>query len=309
MNRQATSGIWKYSNLLPTIDAAFRLTLAEGGTPLKKIHEVYIKCEYKNPTGSVKDRAAALQVSSLYSSGKRKAAISSSGNAAISVATYCQLANIDLMVYVTPKINQKKLQILQTLDCSISKTVRPLHDAFEYVRKTGAVNLRQSTDPNATAGYRTIAYELHEQCPDADAVFLPVSSGATCIGIADGYSTLGKLPAIHVVQTQAVHPVSVFFNKNVTGSSSSLADAIIAKYTPLRERIIQYVKLSRGSGWVVSDEEIRDGREWLLSGNIDCSYEGAAAYAAYVKSQKLGFRYKNPVLLLTGRFYPSTSPA
>jgi len=82
-----------------------------------------------------------------------------------------------------------------------------------------------------------------------------------------------------------------------------LADAIVAKFTPRENEIHRIIKETHGSGWVISDGEMIKAREWLLLHEINCSYEGAAALSAFWKAREKGYFYKNPVCLLTGKFY------
>src|SRR4030042_3312682 len=112
MSKQEIKGIWKYEDYFPPIKDVNKVTLGEGKTRLIDIDNVYFKLEYENPTGSVKDRGFAYQIAKLKEKGINKAVISSSGNAAISVANYCKLANIELTVFVGRNINKRKLKIL-----------------------------------------------------------------------------------------------------------------------------------------------------------------------------------------------------
>ena len=81
--------MWRYRELLPVRDDAFRLCLGEGFTPLFRTdrlgreigHEpLYIKDEGLNPTGSFKARGLAVAVSRAYELGARALSIPSAGN-------------------------------------------------------------------------------------------------------------------------------------------------------------------------------------------------------------------------------------
>lgn len=301
--KKQESGIWRFKHLLPFVAEKNHLSLGEGNTRLRKIGNILFKCEYENPTGSVKDRSIAFQISKLFEQNIEKAVISSSGNAALSAANYCRLAKIDLTVFISPKIKKQKFIKLKSLSCHIRQTLRPVSAAFCYSRDNQAYDLRQSKDLNAVFGYETIVFELDSQEGKIDAIFLPVSSGTTLVGVASGYNKLGKLPAIHAVQTESVHPVSCLFDTNFRNKKRTLADAIVAKYTPRQEEIVEIIKKSKGWAWIISDAEMRKARVQLLNHKISCSYEGAAALAALWKAKKNGHRYKYPVCLLTGRYY------
>src|SRR3990167_3121439 len=140
MTGQSGLGIWKYQQYFPKPLLSVCLTLNEGDTAFKKIDGILFKCEFENPTGSVKDRGMAYQISALASQGTKKAVISSSGNAAISAAYYCQSANINLTVFVSSHINAKKLAILEKLDCRIIQTKKPVSGAFRYAKENKTFN-------------------------------------------------------------------------------------------------------------------------------------------------------------------------
>lgn len=275
-----------------------------GKTPLIKIDGVYFKCEFANPTGSHKDRALAYQITKLQEKDIREAVISSSGNAAISAAYYCKLAGIKLNIFISTTINKNKRKVLKDLNCNIFQTPKPVSASIKFAGKKNVFNLRQSTDPNALIGYESIAKEIIDEKIMPDAFFLPVSSGSTLVGVSAGFEKLGYDVPIHAVQTDAIHPIAGVFDKDFQATGKkSLADAIVAKYTPRESEAIKIIKQTNGWGWVINKDEMEKARSWLLSHHLDCSYEGAAALAALWKSKKQGYKFKNPVCLLTGKYY------
>uniref|UniRef100_A0A7C4QXE7 PLP-dependent lyase/thiolase n=1 Tax=candidate division CPR3 bacterium TaxID=2268181 RepID=A0A7C4QXE7_UNCC3 len=306
MYKQISEGIWSFQELLPFVPSSCRITLNECHTPVKKVDNIWFKCEYKNPNGSWKDRGMVYQVAKLMEKSIKEAVISSSGNAAISAAAYCSLASIKLTVFVSPKINKGKLELLKKNDnrnLKIIEIKKPLSASIQYANKIRAYNLRQSKDKNGTIGYETIAYELKKEIPQLDSVFLAVSSGTALVGIAEGFKKCGFLPAIHAVQTEAVNPIASIFDKNFCKKDKSLADAIVARFTVREDEVINIIRKSKGWGWVISDNEMKKARSWLIKHDLDCSYEGAATFAAWQKAKRAGYIYKNPVCILSGRYY------
>lgn len=278
-------------------------TLGEGNTPLVAIGGIYFKCEFKNPTGSHKDRGFAVQIAKLKKDDIRTTVISSSGNAAISAANYCKLAGIELTVFLSPNINRNKLAVLEKLDCKIIKTKKSVSDAVKYAQEFSAYNLRQSQDPIAAEGFEAIATEIIEEI-NPDAVFIPVSSGTTLVGIAAGFKKQNCHVQIHAIQTDVAHPIAGLFDQDFKETKEkSLADAIVAKYTPREDEVVKIIKQSEGFGWVITNEEMKLARQWLLKHKFDCSYEGAAALAAIWKARQKGYQLKNPVCILTGKYY------
>jgi threonine synthase len=88
-------GLWRYAAMLPIREAAHRLTLGEGETPLLEcprlardlgVRELTIKFEGSNPTGTVKDRSSATAIAAALQFGFRAVSVVSTGNAGSSIA-------------------------------------------------------------------------------------------------------------------------------------------------------------------------------------------------------------------------------
>lgn len=300
-NMNSQSGIWQFANRLkPYVETKFRLTINEGNTEVQAIDGIYLKREDQNPTGSVKDRGLAYQISALVQQGHKKFTISSSGNAAISAAAYCELAVAELTVFVSPKIKTNKLKKLKVYkNINIKRSLRAISESTLFAKENNYYNLRPSKDPLGSVGYQTVAYELQKQLPETQAIFFPVSSATTLVGIGEGYKN--NLPQLHAVQTTKINPLASEFNKNFIETETSLADALVAKTMPRKKQALNLIKQSNGSGWIVSDKQIKEAHNWLKKRKIKTSYEGAAALAGYFKAKKSNWNFQGPVvILLTG---------
>ncbi len=130
---EAQKGIWKYSLNLNPINEQFRLSLDEGTTEeITLEEELIIKREDKNPSGSLKDRGMAYLISKEFSLGNKNLVLSSSGNAAISAANYCELADINLTVFISPKTEPKKIDCLKQTKVKIIFSKRAVSDAVKF---------------------------------------------------------------------------------------------------------------------------------------------------------------------------------
>jgi len=297
-------GIWQYAAYLSPLPNDDKLSLGEGGTAVVFFGEgLVLKREDENPTGSLKDRGMAYLVSWAKSLGKKEAALSSSGNAAIAASEYCRLAGIKLHVFVTPKIIEGKSAQLKKAGADISFSNRPVSEAIKFCRQKGILNLRPSQNQFGPEGYQTIAFELAESEGAIEDIFIPVSSGVALTGITEGFKKLGFLPRLHVCQSSAVCPIASLFTKDFQPEKSSLAEALVAKYTPLRLKVTSLVKESGGTGWVISNEEIKEAQAELEKKEIITSAEGALALAAWQKAKASHWPVGKAVCLLTGKRY------
>ncbi len=299
--------IWKYQQL-NNIDPKYQLTLNEGGTRVvtKNINNktVSFKFENENPNGSFKDRSLAYQLSSKIAEGHTNFVISSSGNAAISAAAYAKLAGVNLHIFVSEHINLGKLNALQALASKLIvlvKSLRPKSDAIQFARQSGAYNLRGSADETAVSGFKTIAYELAEQTPKIDAVFVPCSSGTSSAGIMLGFNELKLNPGLHICQTVRINPMAAAYDRDFTAAESSLADAIVDKVAKRKQQINEMIQSSNGSGWVLSDTDLDQSLAELEKlGFTGMSYNSALAMAGFIKAMKAGLPCQNPVIILSG---------
>lgn len=259
-------------------------------TPLTKFDHLYFKREDQNPTGSAKDRALPYQIQNLIKNNFKSAVISSTGNAAISAAFYCQQANIPLTIFLSPKVNPRKLSLINGKIITSSK---PISETIKFSKTNQAYLLRQSTDPNAQIGYSQIGQEILSQLPSLTSVFIPVGSGTTLLGIA---KTLPQNVKIFAVQSAANPTICSAFSTNYTPETENLTDALSVKYLPLKKEIIAQIKKHDGTGLIVSNQEILAQQK--ISDQFSVSIESALALAGYYQVKDQAGDY--PIILFTG---------
>src|SRR5690606_22937308 len=95
--------IWKYAHLLPEVSSSYHLSIGEGDTPLVRsrnigpslgIKNLYFKLENLNPSGSYKDRFAAMALSQIQERGVGFCLATSSGNTGAALAAYSAVPRI-----------------------------------------------------------------------------------------------------------------------------------------------------------------------------------------------------------------------
>lgn len=266
-------------------------------TPLIELDNVFLKREDLNQTGSAKDRAIIYQIQNLKKKGFDSAVLSSTGNAAISAAYYCQQEQINLTVFLSPKVNQNKLDLLKKSKCRLFFSKKPISDAIKFSKLNNSYLLRQSTDPSALLGYQQIAKELLEQLPETTSIFIPIGSGTTLLGISHGLTSV----KIFGAQAASNCPLAKIFDQDYQEESENITDALSAKYLPLKKEIIDAIKDSQGAAFVLQNQDILSAHKYLKDKNIETSLESALAFAAYQKAIKNNLDPgKYPVIILTG---------
>lgn len=281
---------------------------------LKLKADLYIKREDKHPFGSHKGRSLPIMIDRHIKSGWHNFVISSSGNAAIA-ATYAvkkynkehttahdgvPLHNgnnkLTLKIFIGKNIDSEKKKIIRKLtdkNISLTQTANPKQQAFQMEKNGTAKNMRQSTDDTALTGYEQLAQELPK---NISAVFIPTSSGTTAEGLYRGFKKLKINPQIHIVQTDACHPLAdAMAGKpphpykygcggeiSPTSKKLSLAAAIVDKVTHRAKTVTEAVKKSHGNAWIITNKEIK------------------AALAIYKKINKHDSPSPNSILSLAG---------
>lgn len=297
-------GIWKFSSYLAPVKNEFKLSLGEGNTPEILFDEqVFLKREDLNPTGSLKDRGMAYLISRAYQDGRRNLVLSSSGNAAISAAEFCDLVKIGLVVFVPKGINEKKLKKIEDHKVEVIQSSRPVSEAMKFAKQKNFFNLRPSKSDFGSEGYQTIAFEIAENRGLIEDIFLPVSSGVALVGIAEGFNKLGFMPRVHVCQGSAICPIASVFDQDYLPEKENLADSLVARFTPLKKDVVALAKESSGTGWVIENKRIIAAQKILKDREIETSNEGALVLAAMFKAKEKGTILGKTVCLLTGTKY------
>lgn len=267
-------------------------------TPLIKLDNLYLKREDKNITGSTKDRVIPLQIEKLKKNGFSQAVISSTGNAAISAAYFCQQKQVELTIFLSPNVSPQKLAVLKQFPSEIILSLKPISSAIKYAKTNNAYLLRQSTDPVSLVGYQQISEEILNQLPHVTSIFVPIGSGTTLLGISQ------KIPAnipIFGIQSAANCPISSLFDQDYQKENRLITDALSVKYLPQKKQIIETIKNSQGFAFTIQNEAIVLANHFLESKNIVTSLEGALCLAGYQKAVKNNYSVgKYPVILLTG---------
>ncbi len=308
--------VWRYSRFYrPQVLPQFQLTLEEGWTKEVEIprltralglSRLRFKREDLNPTGSHKARSLAYQVSKYHQEGKKVLIISSSGNAAVSAAAYCNLAGIRLCAFLSPETEKSKMNQIKKFGATTILSRKPINFANYVSRIFEIVNLRPSLDDTSLEGFKSLAFELYEKEIEVDAIFLMPLSASTLVGMGRGFFELQekfglkKIPQIHAVQTGAITSIAGGPGEESPGKKETgLAGRLGVKNTGRKKEAAETMETTGGKGWIVDNEEIYRAISRLNDHGIDTSPEGAAVFAGALKAKEQ-LPLKNILCLLTG---------
>jgi len=258
---------------------------------LKNVDHLYFKREDKNFTGSLKDRSLAYQVSLAKQNNKKELVISTSGNAGIAAAAYCQKAKIKLYIFISPETEKAKITEMQKYNPIVIKSKRAIRFANYLSAKYKIENLKPSINNSSIEGFKSIAFEIFENLGEVDAIFTFVTSGSSFVGIGRAYQYLlenkeiKKMPKLYAVQ-----------NKDVF----SVAGKLGIKNTRRKKEILELIKLSGGGNIYVDNNKILKAKNILEKNKIQTSLEGCASFAGVIKVSGEN-KFNKAVCILSGK--------
>jgi threonine synthase len=234
--------LWRYHEVLPIYDTSNIVSLDEGGTPLIKsealgaslgLKHLYIKDERQGPTGSFKDRQAAVAISALKEMGVDEVVVASTGNVAIAYAAYCAKVGIKLWAFFPRLTPGDKMREAALYGAEIIKTTGSYDQtkvlAAQFARAKGIFLDRGIKSVAAIEAMKTMAYEIGEQLGREfensqrwrapDWFLQSVSGGMGPIGVGKGFremynfGLIDKLPALGMIQAEGCAPMVEAFQR------------------------------------------------------------------------------------------------
>ena len=193
------TGLWRWWSRLPVEAADEVVSLGEGGTPLLRAPTdlpvtLWLKDETRNPTGSHKDRALAVAITTARARGVRRSAVVSAGSTGLAHAAYCARAGIESVVVMGSDTAPGRAALVTALGARAVRVDVPIDEAIERLQalgERGLVHVASTTrrsNPEQAEGCKTIAYELVETLRTApDVVLVPTGGGGTIGAVHRGF--------------------------------------------------------------------------------------------------------------------------
>ncbi len=319
-----TFSLWRYRAMLlpPEISP---LTLGEGWTPLISIQieqrRAWLKLENLNPTGSFKDRGAALLVTMLRTQGIEAIHDDSSGNAGAALAAYAAHAGIPARLFVPISSSPAKLAQIKLYGAQLEEITGPRSAASEAAQKAAqdgtSTYASHVYNPFPILAYKSIAYELWEQLGfrAPDVVILPIGQGTQLLGLAQGFNALleagmiNRLPRLIGIQAATCAPLWKRYHRDSSQKAreeDTLAEGIRI-IDPVRwESVLASVKASRGDIVVVSESAIIDGLKQLARQGIFVEPTSAVVWPAFKQIAAQLPEDTQVVLSITGTGYKTS---
>jgi threonine synthase len=230
------ASLWRYAPLLPVADPDNAVTLGEGWTPLQRADrlaseigcgELWVKDEGLSPTGTFKDRGAAVALSRYRELGVDTVILNSSGNAGGAFSLYAARAGMRCVSVFPTDVQPSSIK-----QCHLAGADGVLVPADLWHTAGGIVSAAAETngwfnvgtmkEPFRTEGKKTMGYEIAEQLgwELPDVIVYPVGGGTGAIAIWKGFDELmelgwvkGTTPRMIVTQYEGCAPIVKAFDE------------------------------------------------------------------------------------------------
>ena len=211
-------------------------------TPLLRLYnldrflgcKVYAKAECMQTTGSFKLRGAMNRILSLPSDELRRGIVAaSSGNHGKAIAYAAGKLGTKATIVLPYTAARVKVETIRKYGAEIVQC--DVAERFELAeklsRELGAILVPPFNDETVMAGQGTAGLEILDQCPDLDAVVVPVSGG----GLIGGVSTAVKAVSPHIAVYGAEPAVLPRYSASLkagrpvaVGKNSTIADGLVS---------------------------------------------------------------------------------
>ncbi len=323
--RRRPPSLWRYREALPIERDDSLVSFGEGFTPLLPVdfegRKVWVKQDQLFPTGSYKDRGAAVLISKVKELGITEVVEDSSGNAGCAVAAYCAAAKIACHIYVPEDTALGKLaQIrlygadLQRIPGSREDTGRAVMAAAETIYYAS-----HSWNPFFFHGTKTWAFEVVEQLgwQAPDTVILPAGNGTLLIGAALGFGELlaagviRHMPKLVAVQAAGCAPLALAARMGLSAvpaidKQDTLAEGIAIALPVRGMEIVRAVQAGGGEFLTVSEAEIGASLRQMVRQGFYIEPTSAATTAGVTQYLRRAPRDERIVSVFTGHGLKAT---
>jgi len=197
--KERPATMWRYREVLPD---AKPVTLGEGFTPMlrsREFHNVLIKDEGLNPTGSFKARGLSAAVTMAKAYGLKKLAIPSAGNAASAMAAYAAHAGIEAHIFMPKDVPLANRVECESYGAKVNLINGLISDCARIVAERkeseGWFDVSTLKEPFRVEGKKTMGYEVVEQLGwrMPQGIIYPTGGGVGLLGMWKAFEEMEQL--------------------------------------------------------------------------------------------------------------------
>jgi threonine synthase len=298
-NPNRDRGLWTFDSALP-VDRL--VTLGEGWTPLVEAPDwnATFKLEYVFPTGSFKDRGAAVTIAHAADLGVGRVLEDSSGNAGKAIATYAARAGIDATIYVPADAKAAKRRAIERTGAdlvAVDGDRKAVTDACHEAVQAGGWYASHAWQPAFLAGTATFAFESAAQrgWTAPDAVVTPLGHGTLFLGAYRGFTRLADAgwidspPRLYGAQAAGSAPVVADRHGDVAAAGANdVADGIQIESPARRAQIHTAIEDTGGDAIAIPTAETKTTLQRLDRAGFSVEPTCAVAPAALERLRPRG---------------------
>jgi threonine synthase len=293
--------MWRYREALRVERPAAAVTMGEGMSPIVPAgghaHDHHFKLDFTFPTGSYKDRGAAVLISKLREMGVDSVVEDSSGNAGAAIAAYAARAGMRCLIYAPASTSPGKLEQIRVFGAELRLVAGDRQATTEAVLEAAETTAYASHNwnPYFITGVKTVAFEIAEQLGwrAPDNVVAPVGFGSILLGLHRGFTELrdagvtDAIPRLLAVQAAHCCPIHEAWSAGddtvgrFADPRPTLAEGI-ASTRPIRGRqIMAAIRETGGAVDIVTEDEITLGVRRLARAGIYVEPTSAVVVSAF----------------------------
>ena len=266
---------------------------------------VFLKAEHLQKTGSFKIRGATNAVKQAVADGARSITAASSGNHGQAIAYIAGRMGIPAIIVVPEDASRAKVEAIKAYgaeveNCGLTSAER-IPRAKQLAKRSNGIYIPPYDHPAVIAGQGTIALEILEQVPEADAIVVPVGGGGLISGILSAAKKIKPSVRIIGVEPETANDTFLSLQKGeitAISGTSTIADGLRTSqpgdltFPILKEHLDDLV--------LVSETEIKEAFRFLLERTKQLTEPSGATALAAVMAGKAGNANEKTVVVLSG---------
>lgn len=265
--------------------------------------DVRLKLEIHQPINSFKIRGVYNAVASLEPARRAKGIVTTSaGNTAQALAWCGRHFGVEARAIMPETAPRTKIYAVRALGGV--PDLAPVDDLFAFMRERrweaeDYAFIHPWTDRSVMLGHSSAGFEIVEDCPDVEAVYIPVGGGGFASGVGSALRRLNPEIQIIGVEPEGCPALSESMRQGRPASvgCKTICDGVAVPYMtdevfPLLQQVIDEVRL-------ISEDRVR-ATIWHLARHNKVIAEGAGALAVAAAVSDAG-RFTGPVVaIVTG---------
>jgi threonine dehydratase len=233
-------------------------------------HDVYLKPENLQKTGSYKIRGAYNRLRSLTEEEKVRGVVTASaGNHAQGLALAARMAGVKATVFMPKSGSLAKMEATRgygaeviTIGNNFDETTK---EAKDWQKESNALFISPFDDDYIISGQGTVGLEILEECPDVKNIIVPIGGGGLISGLSLAVKHLKPDTKIIGVQASGSPAIYNSYKKGhltFMEASNTIADGINIKRPA--QRTFDIIQKYVDEVVTVDDEEISESMLYLI---------------------------------------------